>query len=163
MSVRRFIDHTGEVWGNREITGRGEWKRYGKGHGFWTWRWKCLDCGATGTANQYLEIKRHSHTCPGKKTSQGRPPLSLTDMVERYVPPTRVTDKSKLCAKQCRSCGHYSPDVHGCCYILDTGHVRPKVDLRTENCPVRDTKFKRQTPAMKVGVVIGEGWDKHDT
>lgn len=126
-------DHTGEKWNNRVITGKGEVRvsyRQRKGKPYTLteqlWRWECIKCGKTGESI-YAVIQRFTHRCPAKRSTASRP------------------DSPYVCTKQCKGCGHYRamPMFGSCCnYLIDVGSMRPKVDLRTEECPVRDTKFK---------------------
>lgn len=134
------VDHTGEVLNNRRITGPGSWHKPGAAHGYWSWRWECLECGATGEAHNYGQLKFWGHWCPGKTRSQTQK-YDLTTVGPR--PKKRPIDWSKVCGAQCHDCGHFDDYSGGCVYILDTGHRRPKVDLQREKCPVRDQKYKR--------------------
>lgn len=157
--MRRFTDHAGEIYHNRVVAGRGTWHKPPNGHGHWSWKWRCQECGAEGEAATLSQIKYNGHPCPGKKRTGCSGPVK--DLVERYVPPHKVRDRSKLCGKQCYGCGHYDSSVPACLYILDTGRARPKVgDLRKDPCPVRDAKYTRPVTTMKVGVVIGKGGER---
>lgn len=133
------VDHTGEVYNNRRITGPGTWHQPLHGHGHWSWKWVCLECGAVGECSTMQQIKGWGHWCPG---TPRKAPEKFT-YIEKHTPKVRKTDWSKVCSRQCRNCGHYAGYEKACLYYLDTGQRRPKVDLRKEPCPVRDPSFKR--------------------
>ena len=140
-------DHTGEVWENREITGPGRMKvelrtkRDADGprhyeYRIQLWRWRCRVCGATGETT-YGFIARTGHKCKLTQPADGQ------------------RDEPYVCTEQCRGCGHYrtiSGNEHSrCChYSIDTGHRRPKADLRTEPCPVREPGYKAPRPAPEM-------------
>lgn len=140
MDRSPMVDHTGEIHNNRLITGPGHYHKPPSGHGFWSWCWECLECGATGEAHNYGQIKFWSHFCPGKV--RGRPKQFTATTPTKPRKP-RI-DWSKCCSSQCRDCGHYDDYCGACLYILDTGHMRPRVDLRHDPCPVKDRAFKRR-------------------
>lgn len=140
------IDHTGETYANRRITGPGSWKQYRK-RSFTKetvhyrerlYQWVCLNCGATGESRMAI-LKRGPHCCPQVKPAP--------DISER--------EQALLCSDQCEGCGHYraiSIGGHCCNYLFDVGHIRPKVDLRDHPCPVRDPDFV--PPKVKAVTVI---------
>ena len=137
-------DHTGEVWGNKEILGPGGWKDYKRKTWKGTttirlrmWRWKCRTCGTEGES-RHTDIKRFPHRCTPEELAAG------------------AKDKPWVCTAQCRGCGHHRTITFGvrcCLYILDTHHRRPQVDLRRETCPVRDPDFrpKKEAPLAPPG------------
>lgn len=150
-------DLTGDIYLNRKITGLGDHFRYPSGHTGYSWRWVCLECGATGESKSADYLRKYEHRCPGKRVL---PLKSKNGLVLRYVPPPpRPVNRAKLCSQQCRGCGHYSDEVKGCIYILDTGKIRPKVaDLRRDPCPVRDTAFRRRGVGVEFGASIGDAY-----
>lgn len=119
------VDHTGEIYHNRKIIGPYELRTYRTGKKCWIWSWVCLDCGKTGHLKDIRKLKDNKHYCAINKPKKVKP-----------KPVKKVIDKSKICGKQCISCKFYRGCV--CNYLLDTGHVRPKVDLEKEVCPVRE-------------------------
>ena len=162
--MKPTLDHTGEVWLNRRITGPGSMRVRPSGKKMWSWRWECIDCGATGEASDFSMIKHHAHLCGerwrevvGRRTETRLTANEYAKTIP-YKPPERAPqDPGKLCGKQCVDCGHSCMEsMLFCQYILDTGRVRPKVDLRKERCPVRDPNFKRQMVYLKVGETTGE-------
>lgn len=140
------VDHTGEVWENREVIGPGRIEYHARraNNGKMScareqlWRWRCTKCGAEGECRYYLT--QYPHKC---KTPQ------QTKAAKK--------DEPYVCTEQCKDCGHYRT-LNGatfgrCChYSVDAGSRRPKVDLRTEPCPVRDETYKapRAKPEMVV-------------
>lgn len=154
--MRRPQDHTGEVFNNRIVTGRGRWHKPPHGHGYWSWRWRCLECGAKGEAATLGQIKGHEHLCPGKP--RGRPSSPIIEMIEKYVPPKKTVARDRLCSAQCRKCRYFFADGRLCDYYLQTGKRRPKVDLRKEPCPVRDTSQRPKTT-----LIYGERSDNDDS
>ena len=158
MPEKPRLDHTGEIWHNRRITGWGDFKRSNCGKTQWAWKWHCLDCGADGVSTSYQMLKVYGHPCKGKldkKMVLGRPPGYYLKPIPYQPPPKKPVDRTKVCGRQCWACGHY--DGRSCVYILDTGHMRPKVALNREPCPVRDTHFKRSTVTLAFGVETPEG------
>ena len=126
------VDHTGEKYGNKLITGPGSWREAPRWNGYGTpqrvrarlYRWQCTECGATGEARMGV-IKRYPHICQ-------KAPV--------------IKDEPCVCTRQCRGCGHYRNIGNGACpcchFFIDTGRLRPKVDLRKEPCPVRSPGFR---------------------
>lgn len=136
-------DHTGEVIGNRLITGPGALRTSTHLHDGkmrlrreqW-WCWQCVDCGETGESSFGI-LNRYCHHCKPKEDPE--------------------RDAGKLCGPQCVDCGHFrslgSSTGMGCHYLLDTGHMRPKVHLLNEPCPGRDTEFEAPK-AKPIGLII---------
>ena len=135
-------DHTGEVWRNRRITGPGTIRTAACGKSHWTWRWICLDCGAQGEISDWRILRQSSHLCD--RAGSWSPSCGRGETIPYIPPPPKPPDPAKICSEQCRKCGHsYKGGPIFCEYILDTGKIRPKVDLSSERCPVRDVNFKR--------------------
>lgn len=138
-----LVDHTGEILNNRRIIGPGSWHKPPNGHGYWSWKYVCLECGAVGEAHNYGQLKYWGHWCSGK--NRGRPQkYDLTTAGPR--PKARPIDWSKVCGAQCQDCGHFDGYTGACLYLLDTGQRRPKVDLQREKCPVKDKNYRRPGP-----------------
>lgn len=156
-------DHTGEVWNNRKITGWGTFRRTSCGKGSWSWKWVCLNCGATGEIQNYTMLKQCWHWCGARKAdSIARSAANHSETwTIPYIPPVpNATDPSKLCSDQCRKCGHSYMNGTICQYILDTGKMRPKVRLDTEPCPVRDVHYRRTQVGLPPDVTTADGaWD----
>lgn len=136
MSTHPSADRTGEVYGTLEITGPGRVTvrrttsditgRLVVQSTEKLWRYRCQICGFEGET-RIDKIKARTHRC-------------------EIAPHWRHDLGPNVCSQQCRGCGHYRElsggyRNKGCYYILDTHHRRPKVDLRTEDCPVRDPDF----------------------
>ena len=146
------IDHTGATWMNRRITGPGEYRKKGTGKGYWTWRWVCLDCGAVGPPAMRQNLIQSAHACKDKPR-----PWRAGHYGNGTQQARRKDPGGWICTEQCRECGHSFKSGTICCeYILDTGRVRPKVDLRTTPCPVRDPDFHRTPVTLTFGIESSE-------
>lgn len=151
------LDHTGEIWHNRKITGWADFKKTQCGKVIWAWKWECIDCGATGQVSEYRTLKRHAHICDEgwRSVEDGKHRTREYFMSPPYRPPEPpLPDPEKVCGKQCQECGHF--DGRSCLYLLDTGHRRPKVKLNKEPCPVRDTEFRRSCVTLTFGFETAE-------